>query len=154
MRIAMAMIAAFALLAGVAAAQPAPPDAENGRYILRSLDDGFIRVDRETGATSVCREDADGWACRAVPDEREALEDEIARLAQENVELAARVGELEEELAAAEGRPLAPRNDEERMLDLPSEAEIDRVMESFERMMRRFLGIVRSLKEDLDAERR
>lgn len=153
MRIAVAVIAALALLGGGAAAQPAPPDSESGRFIVRSFDDGVIRIDRESGATSVCRQDADGWACRAVPDEREALEDEIARLAQDNAELAARIGELEDQLASGESPPGAPRDDEERTPDLPSEAEIDRMMDSFERMMRRFLGIVRSLKEDFESER-
>lgn len=152
MHFAMAAIVALALMATGAAAQDAPETGENGRYIVRNVEDGVLRIDRETGATSICREDADGWACRAVPDDREVLEDEIARLASENAALAARVGELEDRLAGLDGGTPPPAVDDDQ--DLPSDAEIDRMMDSFEHMMRRFLGIVRSLKDDFDAETR
>jgi hypothetical protein len=150
MRIAMTAIVALALAMPGVAAQTAAPDTEGGRYIIRSLDDGVLRIDRETGAASLCREDADGWACRAVPDDREALEEEISRLASENAALARRIGELEERLAdTGEAPPPAMEDD----ADLPTEAEIDRIMQTFETMMRRFLDMMRSLKDDFGEDR-
>ena len=153
MRIALALIAMLALADTGVAAQEVEGELDPDRYIVRDLEDGVLRIDRETGATSICREDADGWACRAVADDREALEDEIARLAEENQTLRLRIDELEERMADADvAEPdVAERRDRE--LDLPTDSEIDQVMDTFERMMRRFLGIVRSLKDDFEEER-
>ncbi len=153
MRIALALIAMLALADTGVAAQEVEGELDPDRYIVRDLEDGVLRIDRETGATSICREDADGWACRAVADDREALEDEIARLAEENQTLRLRIDELEERMADADvAEPdVAERRD--RDLDLPTDSEIDQVMDTFERMMRRFLGIVRSLKDDFEEER-
>ena len=44
----------------------------------------MLRLDTRTGAVSLCAKQAAGWACNAVPDERAALENEIARLQREN----------------------------------------------------------------------
>ncbi len=76
----VAALAAFAL---PAAAQTAP-DSENGRYSFSGVPDGMLRLDTRTGAVSLCAKQATGWACNAVPDERAALENEIARLQREN----------------------------------------------------------------------
>jgi hypothetical protein len=152
MRIALALIAMLALADTGVAAQEADDEVEADRYIVRSVDDGVLRIDRQTGATSVCREDADGWACRAVADDREALEDEIARLAEENQTLRQRIDELEDRQADADVAAPDATERRDRDLDLPTDSEIDQVMDTFERMMRRFLGIVRSLKDDFEEE--
>lgn len=155
MRIALALMAALALAAPLALAQTDRPDTEDGRFILREVEDGMLRLDRETGDTSICRRDDIGWACRAVPDDRAALEDEIARLSDENAALARRVGGLEDRLAEHGEEPESSGEDEELPEDerepgfeLPSELEIDRMMDSFELMMRRFLDTMRDLRED------
>ena len=44
----------------------------------------MLRLDTRTGAVSICAKKETGWACNAVPDERQALENEIARLQGEN----------------------------------------------------------------------
>ena len=44
----------------------------------------MLRLDTRTGAVSLCAKKDAGWACNAVPDERAALENEIARLQREN----------------------------------------------------------------------
>ena len=85
-----------------------------------------------------------GWACNTVPDERQALENEIARLQREN-------GALKKDMLAR-GLPLpggvagAPRPRQQRELQLkvplPSDAEIDRVMSAFEKMWRRLVDMV------------
>ncbi len=46
--------------------------------------DGMLRLDTRTGAVSICAKKDASWACTSVPDERQALENEIARLQREN----------------------------------------------------------------------
>ena len=134
-----------ALLASSAAmAQSATPDSENGRYTFSPVADGTLRLDTRTGAVSMCAKQATGWACNAVPDERNALENEIARLQREN-------GALKKDMLAR-GLPLpggvasVPSSERQRELNLkvplPSDAEIDRVMSAFEKMWRRIVDMV------------
>ena len=135
-------VAAFAVLVPAAHAQPAP-DSENGRYTFSAVPDGTLRLDTRTGAVSVCARKDAGWACTVVPDERQALENEIARLQREN-------GALKKDMLAR-GLPLpggvasAPadkQRDFQLKVPLPSDAEIDRVMSAFEKMWRRLIDMV------------
>jgi hypothetical protein len=64
----------------IASAQTPTPDNENGRYSFSSVADGVLRLDTRTGQVSQCSRSDAGWVCKAVPDERSALETEIARL--------------------------------------------------------------------------
>jgi hypothetical protein len=128
------IVSALALaLAGPAAA------AETGRYVLKDVEGGFIRLDTETGAVSHCRSRDDQWRCEPVPDAQAALQDEINRLAEENAELQQRLAEL--------GDPeseygLGPR------LELPSQEDLDQIFTVLESFMRRFIDFARSLNED------
>ncbi len=138
------LVASMLLIAGPAAAEAPAFDAE--RYVVEAVEDGVLRIDRQTGATDHCRATDDGWACRVVPDERAALDEEIDRLSEENAALAERVEDLESRLAEADVPPA------EDGLDLPSEAELDQLMDTFESMMHRFMGMVRSLSENFERE--
>jgi hypothetical protein len=71
----------------VASAQTATPDSEGGRYTFNPVTDGVLRLDTRTGQVSLCSRNDLDWACRVVPDERPALETEIARLQGENATL-------------------------------------------------------------------
>jgi hypothetical protein len=71
----------------VVSAQTATPDAENGRYSFNPVPDGVLRLDIRSGQVSHCSQSDAGWACKVVPDERSALETEIARLQGENATL-------------------------------------------------------------------
>jgi hypothetical protein len=132
----------FVMVAPALHAQPAP-DTENGRYTLSQVSDGLLRLDTRTGAVSLCAKKEAAWACTVVPDERPALENEIARLQREN-------GALKKDMLAR-GLPLpggvasAP-TDRQRELNLkvplPSDAEIDRVMSAFEKMWRRLVDMM------------
>jgi hypothetical protein len=81
----MAATAMLLATAICAAAQPAP-DTENGRYTLSPVAGDFVRLDTRTGAVATCS-NKDGWVCRAVPDERTALDSEIGKLQAENQKL-------------------------------------------------------------------
>ena len=135
------LVLAFLALAPSVQAQTAP-DSENGRYTFSQVADGMLRLDTRTGAVSLCAKKDAGWACNAVPDERAALENEIARLQRES-------GALKKDMLAR-GLPLpggvtsAPSAQRELNLKvpLPSDAEIDRVMSAFEKMWRRIVDMV------------
>jgi hypothetical protein len=141
------LLVAFVALAALAvpALAQSVPDSENGRYAFSQVPDGMLRLDTRTGAVSLCGKQAAGWSCAAVPDERSALESEIARLQREN-------GTLKKEMIArgvplpgnVTGLPMAPADQRELQLKvpLPSDAEIDRVMSAFERMWRRLVDMV------------
>lgn len=135
-------VAALAAFAAPASAQTTP-DSENGRYSFSGVPDGMLRLDTRTGAVSLCAKQATGWACNAVPDERAALENEIARLQREN-------GALKKDMLArglplpggvASG-PAANQRELNLKVPLPSDAEIDRVMSAFEKMWRRLVDMM------------
>lgn len=144
MRRVIPLALAVGVLAPAAFAQTAAPDSENGRYTFNQVADGMLRLDTRSGQVSLCAKKDAGWACNTVPDERSALENEIARLGREN-------GALKKEMLARNvplpgGVATAPSADQQRELKLkvplPSDAEIDRVMSAFEKMWRRLVDMV------------
>ena len=130
------------LSAPIAQAQTAP-DSENGRYSFSSVPDGMLRLDTRTGQVSICAKKDAGWACNTVPDERTALENEIARLQRENgalkKDMIARGLPLPGGVASA---PSASQRELQLKVPLPSDAEIDRVMSAFEKMWRRLVDMM------------
>src|SRR6185369_5751847 len=135
------IVLASALALGSAQAQT--PDSENGRYSFSAVPDGMLRLDTRTGAVSLCGKQAAGWACNSVPDERAALENEIARLQRENGAL--KKDMLARNLPLPGGVATAPTERQRELnlkVPLPSDAEIDRVMSAFEKMWRRLVDMM------------
>ncbi len=106
----------------------------------------MLRLDTRTGAVSLCAKQAAGWACSTVPDERAALESEIARLQRENGAL--KKDMLARSLPLPPGVSGAPQTAQQRerelqlKVPLPSDAEIDRMMTVFEKMWRRLVDMM------------
>ena len=133
-----------------APAQPAAPDSENGRYSFNTTPDGLLRLDSRTGQVSICGKREVGWFCQPAPDERAALETEIARLQAEN-------GALKKEFvirgiplpggakpgAAASGGAVATAP----AFKLPTDADIDHAASFVEKVWRRFIDMVQSLQD-------
>jgi hypothetical protein len=139
---AVAVLLSLAALT-TASAQTALPDSENGRYSFNPVADGVLRLDTRTGQVSQCGRGDAGWACKAVPDERVALEAEITRLQGENVA-------LKKELLAR-GVPLpGVRKPGEPELSLPTDAEVDKVMSFLEKVWRRLIEMVTTMQKDVD----
>ena len=138
-----------AAVAVAARAQTAPSD-ENGRYLLRQAEDGWFRVDQQTGQASLCRKGSVGFTCELVPDDRDALLDEITRLAEENAMLrvqVARGGKPD-----MPGKPDTPDAKKDDGIKLPSKEDLDKVMETFRSMMERFMAMVKDLEEQYSSD--
>jgi len=156
MRLPLALLLFTSVMVVPTFAQQADNPVNGDQYHIVELEDGVLRIDRQTGDISECNETQNGWVCRLSADDRLAYEAEINRLDAE-------VDRLEEELLAAREAPednlsLTPDSDADNpsvreRLDLPTDEELDAVMDTAEEVMRRFFGMVEGLREDLEAER-
>lgn len=141
---------AAALVGAVATAAHA---ASTDRFTMSPVDGGFVRLDKETGAMSLCTKQRDGdrqdgWSCTPMDDNQRDLRDEIDRLKAENAELKDEIRRLEdtfimgergEEGSGRRGGPpggLPPGGMPE--LQLPSEEDVDQAVDYLERMIRKF----------------
>jgi hypothetical protein len=142
----LALVLTLSLAVAAALAQTATPDSENGRYSFNPVADGVLRLDTRTGQVSQCSRSNAGWACKAVPDERSALETEIVRLQGENAT-------LKKELLAR-GLPLPGVPSDAKLgepeLKLPSDAEVDKVVSFLEKVWRRLIEMGRSVQKDVE----
>jgi hypothetical protein len=146
-----AITAAALVLATPAFADEAPPSDEGGRYTFNKIADGFLRLDTQTGEVSVCSQRAVGWACLAAPEDRAALEAQIARLRSENAALKKDIlsrglplpsGAAPEPPAARDGGPT---------VQLPTDADVDRMVAFVGRVWHRFVdAIARAQKQVLN----
>lgn len=119
------LILVATLLAGSAQAEG------EGRYSMEKTETGFIRLDTASGDISLCREQDGQIVCRMAADERAAFEKELDLLTK-------RIEALEKGGATAQ-TGVKPA--------LPTDEEIDRTMSIMEKMMQRFMGIVKNLED-------
>jgi hypothetical protein len=145
----LALIIAACALATPAGAQRAQLENEDARFTFHRAGEGFVRLDGRSGQVSTCTRRPAGWLCEAVPDERAALEGEIARLQTEN-------GALKKELVARD-LPLPsgikpeppPAKVEPPRLQLPNDADLDRVMGFIEKVWRRLVEMIANVQRDV-----
>ena len=114
-----------------------------GRFAMKDIEDGMLRLDTQTGAVSYCRKKEDAWACETADDDQSTLNEEITRILRQNLELQNRIDELEKKLAAKD----------ENHLKLPNDQDMDKVMGFMERLMSRFYDFARSLRNRLEDEK-
>jgi len=135
--------------------------ADDGRYSFHRVGEGFVRLDSRTGQVAQCGWSASGWSCKLVPDERAALESEIARLQRDNVELKKALlsrgidlpaGVVAEAPAAG---PVPPANVPDPSAKppsepkMPSEAELDRAFAFMKHVWRRLVDMMVDLHRDI-----
>lgn len=160
----IALLAAAALLPTLpAAAQDRPPDREGGRYSLNKVDEGYLRLDQQTGRLSLCTRRNIGWACYPVPDERTALEEEIARLQKDNAALKKQMLAQGMNLPgvkppadpspakpeAAKPEATKPESGADSSIKVPTDAELDKAMATVEKIWRRLVEMVQRLQKEL-----
>ena len=154
-----------------AAVAQSMPDSEKGRYTMSPVTDGVIRLDTRTGAVSTCNNGEAGWACRVVPDERAAYDQEIGRLQAENEKSKAEIEKLTTDLASrapvAENKTdeALPKSDPLKKTDpkvaegprkieipLPSDRDMDRVMSFLEQAWRRLVEMAIRMQKDVSGK--
>jgi hypothetical protein len=149
-RTALFIAAGLMLAAPAVWAQSAPPESDDKRYTFSRADNGYLRLDGRTGQVSICTRRPVGWACQATPDERAALEAEIARLQGENVVLKKELIAHNLPLpGAVKPEQSASNLEEQPRLQLPSDADLDKVMGFMEKVWRRLVEMVVTLQKDL-----
>lgn len=147
----VAIFGLFCTLSGTPARAQDAPDTDQGRFSFHKVDEGFLRLDTRSGQVSLCSHKNLGWACETIPDERAALENEIARLQTGNAalkkELLARGLSLPEPV-----RPEPPLAKNDYDLKLPSQADVDRVVTFMEKVWRRMIEAANNLQKDLQGK--
>ena len=148
-RMALFTLAGIALVGPAGWAQSPPPEGADSRYTFHRVDDGYVRLDGRTGQVSMCAQRPVGWSCQAIPDERAALEAEIARLQGESAALKKELIARNLPLPGAV-KPEAPAHREEPpRLQLPNDADLDKVVNFFEKLWRRFVEVIVTLQKDM-----
>jgi len=124
--IAFSVALALACTASPALAQDAAAPDVPSRYTFTRVDDGFLRLDNNSGQIAFCSPHSVGWACQAVPEDRAALEKEIARLQDE-------VASLKTQISALRAPPMPPRPPADLTPPSDNSAEAAKLREDIER---------------------
>ncbi|MER9231887.1 hypothetical protein NKI56_07250 [Mesorhizobium sp. M0622] len=111
---------------------------ETDRYRLEKSANGYVRMDTQTGAMSLCEERSGQLVCKMAADERAAFQGEVDRLQSSVKALDERVAKLENSLAARFESTL------------PSEEDFNKTMGYMERFLRSFMDIVKDMDKDDD----
>ncbi|MCP9229352.1 hypothetical protein NMG46_03670 [Mesorhizobium sp. LMG 17147] len=125
-----------AALVSLIAASASSEEAD--RYRLEKSANGYVRMDTQTGAMSLCEERSGQLVCKTAADERAAFQDEVDRLQNSVKALDERVAKLENSLAAR------------LESTLPSEEDFNKTMGYMERFLRSFMDIVKDMDKDED----
>lgn len=144
-----AVIATLVLTGSGIAEDVTTPPAAGARYSFHKVTDGYLRLDKETGEVALCSQQTVGWACLTAPEDRTVLENEIARLRQENAA-------LKEDLLS-HGLPLPPGTAAEPQAGggrnltfrLPGSDDISRVMVLVGRMWHRLVEAIASAQNQV-----
>jgi hypothetical protein len=140
---------------------PPPGADDNGRFSFHRVGDTFVRLDAKTGEVAQCDANAGVWSCKLVPDERAALESEIARLQRENVALKKSLlakgldlpaGVFAEAPAAQADKPVPPADVPDttpRPPQAPSEADLDRAIAYMKNVWRKLVDMMLDLQRDV-----
>ena len=134
-----------------------PANAAENRYSMAETKDGTIRLDRKSGAVSYCRKVGSGIVCTLAADERQAWVKVSESMEKRIVELEKRIARLEafrendtglndspSQLKKDPKLPVLPK------LSQKEEGEINRAMRVGELFLRRFVGVLKELKSELD----
>jgi len=120
---------------------------ETERYTMLETENGIVRLDKQTGAISTCKNTASNWSCQPMDEASNAHNENetIAALRRENQNLRRRLDNLK----TSETEKLDSPN---RKLTLPSDEDVDQAIQYMEKMIRKFGGAMKRLQENQDEE--
>ena len=121
-------------------------DAGPNRYSFNRVDNGFLRLDNQSGQVAYCGQHAVGWACEAVPEDRAALEKEIARLQDQVASLKQEVASLREPpRPPAELSPASDNRDDAAKL----REDMERARAALEHALRGLVDMIITFQKDM-----
>ncbi len=148
----------FGLASAAAAAETG-----DGRFTMSPVDDGFVRLDKQTGAMALCTKKDAGWSCIPMEDDQRDLRDEVDRLKAQNEDLQKEVRRLEDTFVTGKldddrpgGAPGAGNGGPPGglpKLQLPSEEEVDQAVDYLESMIRKFRERFEDFGDKTDPDR-
>lgn len=149
---AILLASTLATLAVLVPGAPSLADERAGRYSMSPTDGGFLRLDTDTGAVSMCAKKADQWACEPVKDGQSALAAEVDKLKAENKSLKDEIKRMEEVFALGGGQKPGdagpPGGHPGGKLDLPTEKDVDKAFDYLEGMMKKFKERLKRLEHE------
>ena len=138
------VVSALVIAASVAAASAQTDD----RYSFSRVEEGYLRLDGRTGQVSICTRKPAGWACQLVPDERAALEAEIARLQGESAALKKELLAHDLPLPGATS-PQSSVPPETPRPQLPGQVELNKLIAMMDKLWRRLVDMVWTLQREI-----
>ena len=153
--------------------QPQPKDespaasASGGRFMFNRIDNGFLRLDTQSGQVAYCRTQTAGWSCQAVPENRSELEADVARLQADVKDLKAvksdivrlhdEIAALRREVAALKEppppRPPAELTPADKTPDvairLPTHEDVARARAFIEKTWHRLVEMITAVQKDM-----
>jgi hypothetical protein len=145
----LAIAAVLACAASPAPAQDSAPPSVPSRYSFNRVDDGFLRLDNQTGQIASCSPHAVGWACQAVPEDRAALEKEIARLQGEVASLKSEIAALREPPPPRPPAELTPPTTDKSEDATKLREDLERARAAFEHVWRRLVEMIINFQKDM-----
>lgn len=136
----LALCALLVLASPVGAADSGAEPPDKCDYALSPATGSYLRIDRQSGAVSLCAERGGLWSCQLLADDRQTYQDRIAALEADKAALEAENTRLRTRIAALEGggNKDAEARKREEFLDLS------------DKMMRHFFELIEKLKKSED----
>jgi hypothetical protein len=134
-----------------------PAEFNNPRFSFHHVDDGYLRLDLRSGEVAACLRGAVGWSCTLVPDERAAVDSEIARLQRDNAALKSALLERGLPLPGMPGSVpgAAPKATEPPAVPVPVPVpgiDSDRVMTMVGKVWQRLVEMMGDIQRDLQRD--
>ena len=145
----LAIAAALVCAASPALAQDSAPPNVPSRYSFNRVADGFLRLDNASGQVAFCSPHTVGWACQAVPEDRVALEKEIARLQDEVASLKQEVATLREPPPPRPPADLTPPTTDKSEDATKLREDLARARAAFENAWRRLVEMIVNFQKDM-----
>lgn len=123
-----------------------------GRYTMSPAEDGgFVRLDTQTGAMSLCTSQSEGWSCKPINDAATDMTKKIDELRAENKALKNEIKEMETVFGLDNKKQTGPTPPK---FKIPTEEDVDTALNYMEHMFKKFRERIDRLEKNTrpDAE--
>jgi len=138
-----------------------------GRFTFNRIDNGFLRLDTQSGQVAYCRTQTAGWTCQAVSENRSDLEGDVTRLQadmtalktlkSEIVRLQEEIAALRREVATMKGPPpprpptdlTPPDKGPDVTIRLPTQEDVARARAFIEKTWHRLVDMITAMQKDM-----